>query len=124
MTPLYRSWLDNFPDPEEKRQAIVAKIPLGKRMTKPDEIAGDGYASDFRASGSHITLASNSIVCGWRIRAPGSRALETVKRKEGHDEFIGAHHGTAICSSADFGHQPVFLWALGVNLNDILIPRI
>jgi L-fucose dehydrogenase len=39
MTPLYRSWLDTFPDPEAKLAAIVSRIPLGHRMTTPDEIA-------------------------------------------------------------------------------------
>ncbi len=39
MTPLYRSWLDTFPNPEEKLQTILAKIPLDQRMTTPDEIA-------------------------------------------------------------------------------------
>ena len=39
MTPLYRQWLDTFPDSEAKRQSILAKIPLEKRMTTPDEIA-------------------------------------------------------------------------------------
>jgi len=39
MTPLYRQWLDSFPDPESKLKNIVAKIPLGKRMTTPEEIA-------------------------------------------------------------------------------------
>jgi L-fucose dehydrogenase len=39
MTPLYREWLDTFPNPEEKLTAILAKIPLGKRMTTVDEIA-------------------------------------------------------------------------------------
>ena len=39
MTPLYRQWLDTFPDPEEKLQSILARIPLEKRMTTPDEIA-------------------------------------------------------------------------------------
>jgi L-fucose dehydrogenase len=39
MTPLYRQWLNTFPNPEEKLQTIVAKIPLGKRMTQPEEIA-------------------------------------------------------------------------------------
>ncbi|HEU5234339.1 MAG TPA: SDR family oxidoreductase [Terriglobales bacterium] len=39
MTPLYRQWLDTFPNPEEKLKMIVAKIPLGKRMTLPEEIA-------------------------------------------------------------------------------------
>jgi L-fucose dehydrogenase len=39
MTPLYRQWLNTFPDPDEKLSAIVAKIPLGKRMTLAEEIA-------------------------------------------------------------------------------------
>jgi NAD(P)-dependent dehydrogenase (short-subunit alcohol dehydrogenase family) len=39
MTPLYRQWLDTFPDPEQKLQSVLAMIPLEKRMTSPDEIA-------------------------------------------------------------------------------------
>jgi L-fucose dehydrogenase len=39
MTPLYRQWLDTFPDPEQKLQSVLSKIPLDKRMTSPDEIA-------------------------------------------------------------------------------------
>src|ERR1700719_3896306 len=39
MTPLYKQWLGTFPDPEEKLRHVTAKIPLGKRMTEPDEIA-------------------------------------------------------------------------------------
>jgi L-fucose dehydrogenase len=39
MTPLYRQWLQAFPDPEKKRAEIVSRIPLGKRMTTPEEIA-------------------------------------------------------------------------------------
>src|SRR5258708_536356 len=39
MTPLYRQWLSSFPDPEEKLKTITAKIPLGQRMTQPEEIA-------------------------------------------------------------------------------------
>jgi L-fucose dehydrogenase len=39
MTPLYRQWLDSFPSPQEKLESVVAKIPLGKRMTTPDEVA-------------------------------------------------------------------------------------
>lgn len=38
-TPLYEQWLAAFPDPEEKRRQITAKIPLGHRMTTPEEIA-------------------------------------------------------------------------------------
>jgi L-fucose dehydrogenase len=39
MTPLYQQWLDQFPDPQEKLKSLVAKIPLDRRMTTPDEIA-------------------------------------------------------------------------------------
>lgn len=39
MTPLYRSWLDTFPNPEEKLHLILSKIPLEKRMTTSEEIA-------------------------------------------------------------------------------------
>ena len=39
MTPLYRSWLDTFPNPEEKLRKILSKIPLEKRMTTGEEIA-------------------------------------------------------------------------------------
>jgi L-fucose dehydrogenase len=39
MTPLYEQWLKTFPNPEEKLNTILTKIPLGKRMTGADEIA-------------------------------------------------------------------------------------
>jgi L-fucose dehydrogenase len=39
MTPLYRQWLSNFPDPQQKLNEIVSKIPLEKRMTKAEEVA-------------------------------------------------------------------------------------
>jgi L-fucose dehydrogenase len=39
MTPLYRQWLDTFPQPEAKLKDIIGRIPLGKRMTTPEEIA-------------------------------------------------------------------------------------
>ena len=39
MTPLYQSWLAQFPSPQEKLSGIQAKIPLGKRMTTAEEIA-------------------------------------------------------------------------------------
>jgi L-fucose dehydrogenase len=39
MTPLYRSWLDTFSNPEEKMKNILSKIPLERRMTTPEEIA-------------------------------------------------------------------------------------
>jgi L-fucose dehydrogenase len=39
MTPLYRQWLDSFPNPEEKLKFVVAKIPFDHRMTTAEEIA-------------------------------------------------------------------------------------
>lgn len=39
MTPLYRRWISTFENPEEKLRGIVAKIPLGRRMTEAAEIA-------------------------------------------------------------------------------------
>ncbi len=38
-TPAYDEWIRKFEDPEEKLRSITRKIPLGHRMTKPEEIA-------------------------------------------------------------------------------------
>ena len=38
-TPLYENWLKTRPDPDETLRQITAKIPLGQRMTTPNEIA-------------------------------------------------------------------------------------
>lgn len=54
MTPLYRQWLGSFPNPEQKLQEIVAKIPLGNRMTLPEEIAATVLFL-ISAQASHIT---------------------------------------------------------------------
>lgn len=39
MTPLYERWIQSFDDPVAKLSSITAKIPLGKRMTTPEEMA-------------------------------------------------------------------------------------
>lgn len=39
MTPLYRSWLDSFADPDAKQASIEQHIPLDQRMTTSREIA-------------------------------------------------------------------------------------
>ena len=54
MTPLYRQWLNTFPDPETKITEIVAKIPLGRRLTAPDEIASMAVFL-ISSQASHIT---------------------------------------------------------------------
>jgi NAD(P)-dependent dehydrogenase (short-subunit alcohol dehydrogenase family) len=53
-TPLYKQWLSTFPNPEEKRKQIVSKIPLGKRMTQPEEIAAMALFL-ISAQAGHIT---------------------------------------------------------------------
>lgn len=54
MTPLYRQWLSTFENPEEKLQHIISKMPLGKRMTRPEEIAAM-VVFLISAQASHIT---------------------------------------------------------------------
>jgi L-fucose dehydrogenase len=39
MTPLYRTWIEQFDNPAAKLEGIVKKIPFGARMTLPEEIA-------------------------------------------------------------------------------------
>src|SRR5437016_3923597 len=53
-TPLYQQWLSTFQNPQQKFQDIVSKIPLGKRMTTPAEIAAIA-AFLISDSASHIT---------------------------------------------------------------------
>lgn len=38
-TPMYESWVGSQPDPEVRKAEIEARIPLGQRMTTPEEIA-------------------------------------------------------------------------------------
>lgn len=38
-TPLYKRWIESFENPELKKNEIESKIPLGQRMTTPEEIA-------------------------------------------------------------------------------------
>lgn len=39
MTPLYERWIENFADPQGELAKITQRIPLGQRMTTPEEIA-------------------------------------------------------------------------------------
>lgn len=38
-TPLYEKWINSLPDPKKKLEEINQLIPLGNRMTAPEEIA-------------------------------------------------------------------------------------
>lgn len=38
-TPMYKSWIAGFPEPEHKLNEIVSRIPFARRMTAPEEIA-------------------------------------------------------------------------------------
>ena len=64
MTPLYKQWLGTFPDPEEKLRQVTAKIPLGKRMTEPDEIAAMALFL-MSAQASHVTAQHISVDGGY-----------------------------------------------------------
>lgn len=54
MTPLYSRWLDTFEDPDAALARITDRIPLGRRMTTPREIA-DTVVFLFSDRASHTT---------------------------------------------------------------------
>jgi len=39
ITPMYERWIQSFENPQEKLASITSKIPLGNRLTTPEEIA-------------------------------------------------------------------------------------
>lgn len=54
MTPLYERWIKSFDQPEAKLEQITRHIPLGKRMTTPQEIA-DTVVFLLSSRASHTT---------------------------------------------------------------------
>jgi L-fucose dehydrogenase len=54
MTPLYQRWLEGFDDPAARRAQVEQRIPLGQRMTTPEEIA-DTVLFLLSARASHST---------------------------------------------------------------------
>jgi L-fucose dehydrogenase len=53
-TPAYETWIQTLPHPTQALQEIVARIPLGRRMTTPAEI-GSTVAFLLSARASHTT---------------------------------------------------------------------
>ena len=54
MTPLYQRWISAFDEPDRKLADITDKIPLGRRMTTPEEIA-DSVVFLLSERASHTT---------------------------------------------------------------------
>lgn len=53
-TPLYENWIKTLPDPEKTLTEIKSKIPLGNRMTTPEEL-GNTVAFLLSERSSHTT---------------------------------------------------------------------
>ena len=53
-TPQYEKWITTLKNPEEKLKEITARIPLGNRMTTPEEI-GNMTAFLLSQKSSHTT---------------------------------------------------------------------
>ena len=53
-TTMYETWLSTQPNPEQKKKEIESRIPLGRRMTRPEEIA-DMVVFLLSDRSSHVT---------------------------------------------------------------------
>lgn len=64
MTPLYQRWIDSFDNSKAKLADITANIPLGNRMTTPQEIA-DSVVFLLSDKASHTTGQSLFVDGGY-----------------------------------------------------------
>lgn len=72
MTPAYRHWIATFPESEEKLRSIIAKIPLGQRMTEPAEIANTALflmsSQSSHTTGQHLFVDGGYVHLDRAIR--------------------------------------------------------
>jgi len=69
-TPMYAQWAATFPDPDAKRRHAESRIPLGRRMTTPEEIAATVAFLLSPVSG-HTT--GQAAARRWRVHASRPR---------------------------------------------------
>lgn len=116
MTPLYRQWLDTFPNPEEKLKTILTKIPFEQRMTTSEEIAAMVVflisAKSSHTTGQHLFVDGGYVHLD---RCPDMRISETSSTPITEGRCVVP----LVLVTSLF-----VLWAIGVNLNDILIPHL
>jgi L-fucose dehydrogenase len=84
-TPMYARWLATLPDAEAARAAIEAQIPLGRRMTRAEEMA-DTVLFLLSARASHTTGQWLFVDGGYvhldrRLTAPGMEEGGTASRE-------------------------------------------
>ena len=79
MTPLYRSWLDTFPNPEEKLKTILVEDSAGETNDHRGGNRGDGGVF---ALGEIQPYHRPAFIRGRRLRAFGSRSDVSEKKSE------------------------------------------
>src|SRR5258708_35153544 len=117
MAMIYDEWLSTFGNPEEKLKMIVAKIPLGKRMTTSEEIAAM-VVFLISSKTSHIT-GQHLYVDGGYVHL--DRALKLRRKNKNPSAPLTERRYIAafVVVTSLF-----FFWGLGVKLYDNLNPAL